>query len=582
MTHTSTEGRSKGMKKRYELIAISCISMSILSGCFWNKEEYKVKREVKQYEEVITIGNKKLIPEEAQARRDSIIVGVNDFKGEINPLYSTDTYDLWATNLIFEGLLSQDESGRIVSNIAEKWEVAEEGKKYSFKLKEGIKFSDGSELTTEDVAFTYAAICDPSYDGPYVAHMRLLEGYNEYKSGEEEEVIGIQVDSKYEMSFFFRESDSSLIYDFQIGILPKGYYGFNKGEINKLKERFTKPIGAGAYIMETYNESTDIKLKKNEYYWKGIPTANNIILKKTPGNESLRQLASGEIDMARLSANVENVNYLQSLGFVDLHLYDNNGYQYIGLNLRNDKFKDKRVRQALLYGLNRDKFIGNFYGEFGSVYNTPFAKCSWAYPQGINDYNYDKAMAENLLEQAGWIKKEDGYRYNKEGNKFTIKWSTYEGSKYVEALKTAVIEDWRQLGIELTVEEMPFQQLVEKVYDYRDFEMYNMSWFLTADPDPSAIFSAKEDVPGGYNAVGWRNDESEKLIKAALKESDIEKRKEIYNSWGKLANEELPYLYLNQNKELLAVNMRISGLNLAPYKEWTSEAYKLSIKTEEK
>ncbi|WP_163193161.1 ABC transporter substrate-binding protein [Clostridium thermarum] len=569
------------MRKREKLIAILCMTAFVLSGCLWKKEEYEVKREVKQYEEIITIGNKKRIPEVAQDRKDTIIVGVNDFKGELNPLYATDNYDLWATNLVFEGLLAQDESGKIVSNIAEKWEVDEEGKKYSFKLKEGVKFSDGSELTTEDVAFTFTAICDPSYDGPYAAHMRLLEGYNEYKMGEEEDVIGIQIDSKYEISFYFRESDSSLIYDFQIGILPKAYYGFEKGEISKLKALFTKPIGAGAYAVEVYNEGSDIKLKKNEYYWKGVPSTNNIIFKKTPGNEGLKQLASGEIDMVRLSANLENVNYLQSLQFADLHLYDNNGYQYIGLNLRYERFKDKKVRQALLYGLNRAKFVEDFYGEFGSVYNTPFAKCSWAYPQGINEYNYDKAKAESLLEEAGWTKKEDGYRYDKDGNKFTIKWSTYEGNKYVNALKTAVINDWKELGIDVTVEEMTFQQLVEKVYDSRDFEMYNMSWFLTADPDPSAIFSAKEDVPGGYNAVGWRNDESEELIKAALKENDIEKRKEIYNSWGKLANEELPYLYLNQNKELLAVNMRITGLSVAPYKEWTAEAYKLSIINEE-
>lgn len=568
------------MKKRYKIFIVSCMSVAMLSGCFWNKEKYEVKREKKQYEEIITIGNRKLNPKLAVDRKDTIIVGVNDFKGEINPLYSTNTYDMWAAALVFEGLLSQDESGKVTSNIAEKWEVEEEGKKYSFKLKEGVKFSNGSELTSEDVAFTFTAICDPAYLGPYSNHMRLLEGYDEYKSGDAEEVIGIQIDSKYEISFYFRESDSSLIYDFQMGILPKSHYDFKKGQIDKVKELFTKPIGAGAYAMEIYNEGSDINLRRNEYYWKGVPLTEKIILKKTPGNESLRQLASGEIDMARVTANKDNVNYLQKLEFVDMHLYDNNGYQYIGLNLRNEKFKDKKVRQALLYGLNREKFVEDYYGEFGSVYNTPFAKCSWAYPEEVNEYTYDKAKAEALLEEAGWVKKEDGFRYNKEGKRFTIEWSTYEGNKYVEALKSAVMRDWKEIGIEVLVEHFPFQRLVEKIYDERDFEMYNMSWFLTADPDPSAIFSAKEDAPGGYNAVGWRNDESEKLIKEAIKESDHEKRKEIYNTWGKLVNEELPYLYLNQNKELIAVNMRLTGLDLSPYKEWTQEASRLSIEKE--
>ncbi|MDP4091435.1 MAG: ABC transporter substrate-binding protein, partial [Bacillota bacterium] len=264
------------------------------------------------------------------------------------------------------------------------------------------------------------------------------------------------------------------------------------------------------------------------------------------------------------------------------HSYDNNGYQYIGLNLRNDKFKDKRVRQALMYGLDRDKFIKEYYGEFGGTYNTPFAKASWAYPQGINEYPYDKTKAESLLEEAGWLKREDGFRYDKSGNKFTVKWSTYEGSKYIEKLIPVLTESWKAIGVDVTVEMMPFQQLVTKVYDNRDFEMYNMSWILTPDPDPAPIFSIKEDIPGGNNSVSWRNDESEKLINQALKETDADKRKDIYSTWGKLANEELPYLFLNQNKELLAANMRVQGLSLSPYKDWSENVYNLKLEDKNK
>ena len=570
------------MRKIHKFIAVSCVVTMTFTGCFWNKKKYEVKREKKEYEEIIKVGDESKNPKKALDRKDTLIAGTNDIKGFINPLYSADSSDLWCADLVFEGLVTHDQSGNIVPKMAEKWEIGDDGKKYTFTLKQGVKFSDRSELTAEDVAFTYTSLCDPKYTGPYTGHMNLLEGYNDYKHGAADEVIGIQVDDKYQITFFFRESNSSLLYDFELGILSKNYYKFSKGEVEKLKQYESKPLGAGAYKISEYKEEANIDFKSNDYYWKGVPSIKNIVLKKASGDEALKQLASGDIDMVRLNANESNVKYLQSLGFVDTHIYDNNGYQYIVLDLRNSKFKVKSVRQALMYGLNRDKFIKDYYGEYGSTFNTPFVKSSWAYPKDINEYTYNKSKAEALLDEAGWSKHEDGFRYDSSGNKFTIKWSTYEGNKYVEKLIPEVTEDWKALGIEVTVEKMPFQQLVTKVYDKRDFEMYNMSWILTSDPDPSAIFSMKEIVPGGYNSVSWQNDDSEKLINKALKETDINKRKEIYNEWGKLANEELPYLYLNQNKELMAVNMRVMGLNISPYMEWSESAYSLKLSADGK
>jgi ABC-type dipeptide transport system, periplasmic component len=192
-----------------------------------------------------------------------------------------------------------------------------------------------------------------------------------------------------------------------------------------------------------------------------------------------------------------------------------------------------------------------------------------------------KIKAEALLEEAGWKKGQDGFRYNGSNEKLSIKWSTYEGNKFVETLIPTVVNSWKEIGVEVTVERMPFYKLVEKVYDNREFEMYNMSWVLTEDPNPYAIFSMKQDRAGGYNAVGWRNEDSERLINEALQMSDQGKRKEIYNAWGKLANEELPYLYLNQNKELLAVNMRVKGVDVSPYRSWTENINAVSLEYEE-
>lgn len=549
----------------------------MLSGCIWNGGKNQVKKEKNKYEEIITVGRKRANPKVAKNRKDTLVVAVNDFNSSRNPLYTTNGCDLWLTTLMFEGLVTHDQGGKIINNLAQKWEVSDDGKKYTFHLVEGVKFSDGSELTAEDVAFTYTALCDPSYKGPFANNMRLLEGYDYYKYGSEDDVIGIEVEDKYKISFTFREVDSSLIYDFEVGILPKKYYNFTKGKIAEMDKLINKPIGSGPYSFQSFAEDREVKLIKNEYYWKGKPKINNIVFKKTPGDEALRQLGSGEVDIAKFIANDDRVEYLKSVGYVDLHIFDSNSFQYIGLNLRNPKFEELKVRQALIYGLNREKLVREVYGDYGSIYNTPLARCSWAYPGKLTAYLYNKQKAEELLEECGWIKREDGYRYDEKGNKFTIKWSTYGDTRYAETLKKMLVENWKEIGVEVIVEEMPFDQLMVKVYDDRDFEMYNMSWALTQNPDPSEIFSIKEDYPGGYNTVGWRNMESDELIYLALKERNMEKKEVIYGAWAKLANDDLPYIYVCQSKELLGVNMRVKGINVSSYKEWTQDAYKLTL-----
>jgi peptide/nickel transport system substrate-binding protein len=529
------------------------------------------------YEEIIKAAIPENNPEVAINRRDTLIVGINTPNGKFNPLYANSIYDSWVCSLVFDGLTANDDKGSIIPNVAKQWAVSEDGKTYTFTLRENVKFIDGSELTAEDVAFTYTALCDPKYYGIYGNSFKALVGYRDYTEGSAKEVAGIKLINKYEIAFSFTEARASLLYDFAIGILPKKFYDFKKGDIGVLEEKLLKPIGSGAYKLNQYNIGKEILLERNPAYWKGQAAIPNITLKISDDIMNAKGVITGDIDIGRVSTTIQNVKALKEAGFLELHLYDSNGYQYIGLNLRNEMFKDKKVRQALLYGLDRKAFIDAYYGGYGTTYNIPLAKCSWAYPKEINEYGYDKEKANRLLDEAGWQLREDGLRYDKKGKKFSIKWSTYEGNKYVENLIPIVKESWKQLGVEILEERMPFSKLVEKVYDKQDFEMYNMSWILALDPDPSPIFSKEEEVPGGYNAVGWINDENDKLIKAALKEMDQEKRKEIYKEWAKLANEELPYLYINQNKELYAVNSRVKNLKLSPFIDWTVNINKLVL-----
>ena len=529
--------------------------------------------------EIIKATDSSKIPAVAKERKDTLIVGTQDPKGTFNPIYSDTTYDTEVTDLIFSGLVTIDEQGKPIPEIADKWNISEDGKTYTFKIKPGVKFSNGEEVKAQDVAFTFTAICDPKYDGARTDAVEMLLGYEEYNKGDAKEVEGIKVIDDHTISFTLKEVKASAIYDFNYGIMPKSVYGFEKGGIQKIKDLFLKPVGAGPYKFVEFKQGQYVKFEKNPGYFKGEPKIPNIIFKVTNAKTVIQELKSGNVDIDGITANKQNIELVKSAGFLDTHLYNRNGYNYIGFNLREPKFQDKKVRQALTYALNRQGFIDNFFQGYAILTNTHASPVSWAYPDEskLNSYEFNLDKAKQLLDEAGWKMNESTGIREKDGVPMEIRWMTTADSKYVDSLIPIVKENWGELGIKVTPELMEFSTLSDKVKQKNDFDIYDMSWSMSVDPDPSWVFSKSQDVPGGFNSVGWHPDKSEELIKKGIETTDQEERKKIYQEWNELINDEVPYIFLGSNKACSVVSSRVKGLELSAFKGLSSQIHKIEL-----
>lgn len=564
------------MKRRIAGFLSLAMSMTLLfSGC--GKGVFGGANKDLKASEVLAAANPEKLPTTAANRKDTLIIGFAAPEGKFNSIYSSSIDDGYVTDMVFEGLMSNDVQGNPIGKVAKKWEISEDNKTYTFYLNKGVKFSNGEEVTAKDVEFTFTAICDPKYDGPRSDAVDKLVGYKEYHKEDAKTVEGIKVIDDYTISFTLTEVKApALISDFTYGVLCKSYYGFEKGDIQKLKDLFLKPMGCGPYVFKEYKAGQEVDLEKNSSYWNGEPKISKVIMKVTTNETNIQGLSAGEVDIDRIPAAPENIEMLKSAGFIEMQLYPENGYAFIGLNLKNEKFKDKKVRQALTYGLNRKGFIDARYKGYGEVCNVPMSQVSWAYNEDINKYEYNPEKANQLLEEAGWLKKDDGFRY-KDGKKFEIHWMTYQGSKYVEMLIPIVQENWKAIGINVIPELMEFNTLCTKTFDEQKFEMYNMGWSLSIDPDPSGIFSSKQAELGGYNCGSWINEESDKLMNEALKTTDQKERKKLYQQWLKIVNEELPYIFVDQSKEMWAVSSRVKGISLSPYIKFTHQIAKAEL-----
>lgn len=526
--------------------------------------------------ERIEASNPSAIPDAAKNRTDTLIVGTTDPKGEFVPIYSSTLYDSWVNKLVFDGLISNNEKGEAVPNVAESYEVSEDGKTYTFKLNKGIKFTNGQELTAKDVAFTFTSICDPGYDGPRMDAVSNLVGYEEYNKGDAKSVEGIKIIDDYTISFTNKNVDAAGIWNFEYGIMPESVYKFEKGNFQAVKDKLLEPVGSGAYKFVHFKPGQEVKFEKNPDYWKGEPKIPYIVMKVTNAQTLLQELMAGTVDIDRVGAKPENIDPLKQAGFLNLDLYMQNGYGYMGLNYGSDKVKDPKVRQALLYGLNREGFMQSYYQGYGQVYNSHILPTSWAYNPDVPKYEYNPEKANQLLDEAGWKDTNGNGVRDKDGVELELQWLTYTGSKYVDALIPIVQQSWEQIGVKVTPELMEFGTMMDKV-DSREYDIFNGAWNLSIDPDPSGIFAISQDVPGGFNNIGWRNEEADKLLKEGKGTTNQEERKKAYAEWQLKFSEDVPYILLGNAQEMFASNSRVKGYNPSTYIDWTHDVYKLEL-----
>lgn len=509
-------------------------------------------------------------------RKDTLVIGVDAPDEVFNPLYAESAYDTYVVESMFEGMVGVDEQGLPTENIAT-WKVSDDGLTYTFTLKDDLKFWDGSPLTTEDVAFTYTVMCDGTYDGPSdIVNTTKVKGSKAYQEGTATSVEGIKVIDEKTIEFTLEEVNSEAIYDFSQGIISKAHYGaeYAQGKLDYIKKFHKDPLGSGQYKFVSSSAGQEVVLEANESYFLGAPKIKNLVYKVTSEDTRMQMLQTGEIDMDMVTVNQDNVNMLKEAGFLDLHIFPTNGYGYIGMNISDPKFADAKVRQALAYGLNRAEIVEACYaGGFADVINAPQSKVSWSFTEPSNKYEFDLEKAKQLLDEAGWVVGADGIR-EKDGVKFEIKFTASTPNPVNEAIIPIAQQNYAELGIKFEAEQMDFNAVREKV-NSGNFQMFFMAWGLTPKVDPSGVFGTE----GAQNKTFYSNAKVDELSAAGLKETDQAKRKEIYAELWQELNQDLPYIFLYQRRDMWTVNSRVKGFEnqITPYKKFTASLYKLTL-----
>lgn len=512
-------------------------------------------------------------PALAVNRGDTVVVGLQEPGGVFTPHFNTSGYDGNVQSVMFPPLVDINEVGEPVPRLAEKWDVSEDELVYTFTLRDGLTFDDGDPLTTEDVAFTLTLLHDPSYSGGTDITEAHIVGGDAYKNGDATAIEGINIIDEQTIEITTEEVNAQSLRLLGGQVLKKAYYGkdYKKGELNYLNDLHLKPVGAGPYRFVEYLPGQEIRYEANEFYYEGKPEAEHFIYKTTEG-DSQQFFQTGELDYSAFAANQQNYEFLELLGFANIHIYTSSAYGYVAFNHEKPLFKDPKVRQAFTYGLDRQTIIDTFYQGYAEVANVPVSPSSWAYTDEVGDTSYDPEKAKQLLEEAGWVEGNDGIR-EKDGEKLTVYYFTSAGG-LADTFIPIAKENYAAIGIDFQVEQMDFNALLSRV-EKGDHDLASFSTPMLTDPYNGIVnFHTKSNSD---TFKGFGNDEIDRLIDATIATTDQAERTEAFHNLYGALEEDPPVILMSYTKVLSGTNARVEGFDPNGYRGIASSLKDLKV-----
>lgn len=488
---------------------------------------------------------------------------------------------------ISDDLITVNDDMEYESAIAD-WET-EDNQVYDFTIEEGVQWHNGEELTMEDWQFAIEVLADPDYDGPRFDYVAEIEGAEEYRDGDADEISGFEIEDDYNATITFKEAKVNNLENLWTTPMPKAEMeDIPVEEMDASEEVRETPVGLGPFKVKEIQQGEYYSLERFDDYWQGTPKLDEVLIKVIDPSAILGSLESGEVDFMEITPN--EIDDLEANDNIDVIEQEGLGYSYIGFRFGHydadegtavadyDKFESKELRQALFYALDRESIVDNYLNGTATIVNTPVPSVHWisADEDNLTQYDYDPDKAEEMLDEAGYEKGEDGMRTDPDGNEFVVKFGHFAGDSAFEGRAQAIMQNWEDVGIQ---SELATGELVEfntfnemKDNDDEELETFFGAWSVGSDPDPSGLWRSTAE----WNYGRWVNEESDELLDDGLSEDafDDDYRKDVYVEWQQLFNEELPGLPLWENMDLYGKNERLQDVVVGPngprdFHEWS-------------
>ncbi|WP_312727708.1 oligopeptide ABC transporter substrate-binding protein [Enterococcus sp.] len=506
------------------------------------------------------------------------------FQGLFQWEFYQDTYDNDFMLPSHEQLFLRDADFKIVDGGAADLDLDIENNIATITLRDDLKWSDGVDVTAEDVIFSYEVIGHKDYTGiRYDNTFTNVVGMEEYHNGDSDTISGITAVSDKVVEVEFKEMHPGMM---QLGggvwysALPKHTFeGIEVADMESRDPVRSNPIGFGPYQMSNIVPGETVEYTPNEHYYGATPSLDKIVMRGVPSASINEALNAKQYDLALKMPTDTYDSYADTDGYQILGRPEQS-YTYLGFKLGtwneetnsveynpDAKMANKALRQAMGYAVDNDAIGERFYYGLRSNASTLIPPVYGSlHNSELEGYHLDLDRANQLLDDAGFIDVDgDGFREDPYGNKLTINFASMAGGETAQPLADYYVQQWQEIGLDVqysTGRLIDFQAFYDKLKnDDPDIDVYLAAWGTGSDPSPTGLWGPNS----AFNYTRYESDRNTELL-AAIDSNDSfdeEKRKEAFDAWQEYMLEEafgIPTLYRNQ---VLPISDRVANFTWA-------------------
>jgi peptide/nickel transport system substrate-binding protein len=455
---------------------------------------------------------------------NAIRFGLSTAPVTLDPRFATDAVSHRINRLIYQRLVDFDEHFHMVPELAE-WEQLQP-RHYRFTLKPGERrFHNGDYLTANDVKATYQSVLDVSTVSPHRATLANIDH--------------IEVIDNDTIDFYLKNNDPLFPGRLVIGILPERLI-LSRHPFHQL------PVGSGALKISGWPGEDTLILQRVK--------DKQIIEFITVKDSTVRvlKLLRGEIDLIQGDLPFELMDWMRGNEKIAIETGPGNVFTYIGFNMQDPLLANLNVRQAIAYAIDRDAIINYVLGEAAHKAGTILPPGHWSTHTGLEGYHYEPEKAKNLLRQSGF----------EQGNPLKLSYKTSNNPLRVR-LATIIQYQLKQAGIDVEVQSYDWGTFYGDIKDGR-FQMYSLSWVGLKMPDIFRyVFHSTSMPPDGANRGRYNDPVVDRLIETAEQNTSLELQADIYKELQAYLHQQLPYVPLWYEDNILARQKDITGYNLS-------------------
>ena len=434
---------------------------------------------------------------------------------------------------------------------AQKFELSPDKKVVTFTLRDGLKWSDGAPLTTDDYIWTYQQASKPENKYPYVANFEPIVSY------EAKDAKTLVVTLNEPITVAVETADA-------LNPLPRHIWEkYDWSDPTKNPEINNPTVGNGMWNLKEWKRDDHATFVANDLYWDGRPYIDQIVVRNF-GTQALayQALKSGEVD----ETSFQPSDYKEAKGLANVNVYEwyaaRGSWSYIGFNLRRPALKDPLVRKAIAYATDRQGIIDSVAYGLGRPIYSAYPQTSPVYNPNVEHYDFDVKKSADLLKQAGYTL--NNKKLTKDGQQLSLKLFYNTGNKVREGIATLTQQQLGDLGIAVDVQGLEFQAYLDTIKkEPYDYDLYVLGWSSTINPYFAYQIWFESSIPQ-LNSGAYVNKQVEDLYKQARTEFDPDKQKQIYGQIQKLIADDEPYVFVYESRSFIGVNKRVGGITATP------------------